>query len=271
VREAVSGAAAAGGRPTVWLSKLLQQTPVRTSLSATPSVTLSVLEEKDIYSPRFGLVLCWAVFPRSDVAVVVDDVRETGDSTAALYERRAKPDDLAIVNGGYYGLDGAGKRIPLGLVVSEGTRRNRRATLWKTGGVLTGSPLGILPLAKVSDTLDARYAVQSKPMLVEDGKLGIRSTQGDLANRSAVALTRSGDVIVAVAFMPSDQAATLYEFAEFLATDVKRGGPGADWALAMDGGPGAHAYFPAAARHCGSSGPNYVPNMVHVVRVSKGK
>lgn len=252
---------------TSWLSKLLGQTPTMIELIAKPTTKLYILEDKDVYSARFGVVLCWAVFPRSSVAFAVDEVRETASATAELYERRVRAEDVALVNGGFYGLDKVGNRIPLGLVIADSKRRNEKIK-WTTGGILaTGAPMTIIPISKVPANFQSKSAVQSKPMLVENGKVGIRAPGGELANRSAVGLTTAGDVIVASAYTSSDQAATLFEFAEFLATPSEHGGPGAAWALAMDGGPGAHIYFPTAKRHCGITGPNYVPNLVRISRL----
>ncbi len=260
-----------GASPTIaWLDMLLKQPPTKRALSSSPRIDLSLLEERNIYSERFGVVLCWAVVPREAARVKVDDVRDTADSTLKLYEKVAHPLDIAVLNGGFYGLDQRGSRIPLGLVISQGVVRNRLIG-WKTGGVLEiGARLDIVPIARFVQRREIRAAVQSKPLVVEAGKVAIHSKGGDLANRSAIGLTPEGDVILAGAFSATNQAMTLYEFAEFLAAGPASGGPDAYIALAMDGGPGAHIYFPGARHHCGTDGPNYVPNVVRVSLATAG-
>jgi len=82
-------------------------------------------------------------------------------------------------------------------------------------------------------------------------------------NRSAVAVDKNGDLIIAGAFDDDGDAVTLIEFSQFLATPRSKGGPEAFYALNLDGGPDAHLYFPKIGLHLGYSGQNYVPNAIH--------
>ncbi len=154
--------------------------------------------------------------------------------------------------------------MPLGLVMAAG-RTTSRVARWTTGGVLLQAPgrgIEIIPIRQPRPaTLSS--ALQSKPLLVERGAVAIRGEDSRF-NRSAIGLTRRNTLVVAGAFDSFGRAVTLKEFATFLVALGALDNVPIETALAMDGGPGAQLYFPAAARHYGDSGTNYVPNLVYL-------
>lgn len=181
--------------------------------------------------------------------------------------RHSTPAGTAIAtNGSFFGYDLKGKHVSLGLVVADGTTKNRRIG-WKGGGFLVHSRDGntkIVPATKYRQRPTDFNVIQSKPLLVEDGHNGIRSDDGERYNRTAVAITTSGKLIVAGAFEGFGRSVSLYEFATFLLAVRCSDGSTVRWALAMDGGPGAQIYVPSIKLHFGDPGQNFVPNLVYV-------
>jgi hypothetical protein len=213
-------------------------------------------------SDRPGLVLTWTELPRG--TLVVSDVRKFGPSNE-IYAKAVPGDALAAINGGFFGYNGTGNHLPLGLVVANGRRRNRLMP-WRSGGVLVANDDGaiqVVPIRRFSAFMPMSGAVQSKPLLVENGAVAVRG-QDPRFNRSAVALTDHGTLVLAGAFESFGRALSLKEFATFLVDLHAFDNIRIDVALAMDGGPGAHLYFPPLAKHYGDPGSNYVPNLVYL-------
>jgi hypothetical protein len=216
-------------------------------------------------SPRAGLTFvfvetwCGACAPRVHV------VEQFGDSYE-IYRAATPAGSVVAVNGGFFGYAQDGKQIALGLVVEDGTRRNRKIR-WDRGGFLLTSTDGkprILPVHDYDGQPGYSSALQSKPLLVESGRSGIHSDDGERFNRTAVALSDTGRLVIAGAFDSFGRAATLKEFSDFLLSMKCTDGSSVRWALSMDGGPGAQIYVPTIDRHFGDPGRNYVPNLVAV-------
>jgi uncharacterized protein YigE (DUF2233 family) len=173
---------------------------------------------------------------------------------------------LVLVNAAFFGSDDGRRFYPLGLLI-HGNKRLNVIENWKSSGVLfcaRGLPARIVPIGAFTESRDIVEAVQSKPILVENSRSGIRAENGELANRTAVALRNDGTLMVAGAFSPGNKALSLYEFAEFLSRPLSEGGAGAEWALNMDGGPGAHISVPDAHLQLGSEGSTFVTSIIRV-------
>ena len=254
----IGSAGAQGGRPDTFMSHLAtNRNDIKTHRSG-ETVVREVHTRAD--SDRAGLVLVWAELPISS-SLVVAGVGKYGPSYET-FEQSVPRTSVAAVNGGFFGYDTKGKHMPLGLVIVDGQTRNRQIR-WTTGGILLKSAdeIQLIPIRQKRPVI-IEYAVQSKPLLVENGAVAIRSHDTRF-NRSAIALTRRRSVVVAGAFDSFGRAATLKEFATFLAGLRTIDNLEIDTALAMDGGPGAQLYFPQSTRHYGEQGNNYVPNLVY--------
>ncbi|TFW26537.1 phosphodiester glycosidase family protein [Duganella callida] len=192
-------------------------------------------------------------------------VKQFGNSYD-IYRNATPMSAVVAINGSFFGYDAKGQRIPLGLVVADGVRKNRPIG-WDRGGFLVHDKKGntrIIPVHNYKPSINDFSVLQSKPLLVESGKNGIYKDDGERFNRTAVAISTSGKVIIAGAFEGFGRAASLYEFAQFLLSIKCSDGSTIKWALSMDGGPGAQIYVPAIKRNFGDPGQNYVPNLIYV-------
>lgn len=198
--------------------------------------------------------------------MMIRDVRKLGKAKF-LFEELAGDGDLVVVNGGFFGSDSAGKPYPIGLVICERNLTSKRAS-WTSGGVLmqSGESISIAPIGSYRGGPSIASAIQSKPILVSDGRIAIWSDDHKTFNRTAIGLSEDGNIVVAGVFATDGKALSLYEFADFLSTSKSLGGPAVKVALALDGGPGAHLFFPSLSLHFGDLGDNYIPNTVHLRR-----
>lgn len=252
-----------GPSSQAWLSQLLRRQPeiYHIPLYRDHQAELRVLKQTDPLSEKYGLSLCWISFPIAYTLMVVKDVRKFGRAYD-IFGDISEESDVVVVNGGFYGSNN--EYGPLGLVISQGKVKNNRIG-WKIGGVLFQSrdSIRIQPIRSFKQSPQIRNAIQCKPILVENGKIGVYYDDHKALNRVAVGLDRNNYVIVVGAFEDNETALSLYEFAEFLITDKSVGGPALEMALNLDGGPGAHMFFPVINRHFGYLGNNFVPNSIH--------
>lgn len=247
-----------------WVRQLTATQPTKIIVDpAQPNSPLFMYEDRDTQSPRHGIKLCWLRLPKSLTSMAVTDVNRSGMSSA-IYESLKKDSDIVVMNGGFFGFGRKNDFVPLGLVIAGG-RQSSAIMNWTTGGLVlqSGGIPTVLPVGEFGSLTGIEHAIQSKPMLVEKGKIGINSDPNPPFNRSAVAVDKSGDLIVAGAFDDDGDAVTLIEFSQFLATLTSEGGPAAYYALNLDGGPDAHFYFPKIGLHLGYGGQNYVPDAIH--------
>jgi uncharacterized protein YigE (DUF2233 family) len=214
-------------------------------------------------SSRPGLVLVWAELQGS---INVAEVRLYGQSND-IYARSVPNSAVGAVNGGIFGYTKTGKYLPLGLIIENSRRKNPQAP-WNTGGAVIRdreNRTQVLPVRQIRSLPPPVAALQSKPLLVENGAVAINSNRGDARyNRSAVAVTSSGAIVLVGAFESFGRALDLKEFAEFLVALRSIDKIQIETALAMDGGPGAHLFFPPLGRHYGDPGVNFVPNLIYV-------
>lgn len=216
--------------------------------------------------PRPGLVLCWIDIPSQYSKISILDIRKFGPSYQ-IFES-ASTNAVALINGGFFGYDAKGDRIPFGLSMAAGSQLSPLIH-WTTGGVLLQNDLGVVdiaPIRSIGALKGMQAALQSKPLLVENKKNGIRTDDGSRFNRTAIGITPNKSVVLVGAFESFGRALSLKDFASFITRLPALNGPAVVTALALDGGPGSQIYFPSAKLHFGDPGNNFVPNAISIGR-----
>ncbi len=240
-------------------------------LSNGPGFSFHRIGDQNLASDEHGLEIVWLEFPLQ-VKLSVQQV-SADDSQDGLYARLSDNRDLALLNGGYWEQREEETkdhkkeyvRYPVGLVRSNGQEISafRRGI---GGGVVfqAGAKFEILPTDgfEATDT-NPTEAVQCKPLLINQGRMAMKSDDHRRDDRLAIGVDVNGSLIVAMATQPQG-ALTLYEFAEFLLVPRETGGPGCVKALNLDGSPGAHLYVPALSLHLGSHESGYVNNIIRI-------
>jgi uncharacterized protein YigE (DUF2233 family) len=253
-----------GGKLQPWLQSVLRQSAERRQFSVGSSqVEVCIFRLNDPTASRYGLTIVFVVFSSQSYRLTIEDVRRREQPATAFSRVADKPHDLVLVNGGFWG-PRHGHDDAIGIVVTQG---KQLSPIWKwtSGGVLFRTQdlaARIVPIRDFKQEREVKEAIQSKLLLVEASRSGIRSDNGQLANRTAVGLTKDGAVIVAGAFQDSDVALSLYEFAQVLTNLPEQLSPKVDYALYMDGGPAAHILIPSLNLQFGDDGSTFVPNVV---------
>ena len=213
-------------------------------------------------SPLYGVELCTYEANNGSETLRLRDVRKKGAITSIYNENIPKGASVAFT-GGFFGYAEDGGLAPLGLAISEGEKIERKHP-WVSGGVVQFRKklVEIVPIGKFSEQSDIITAIQSKPLLVEAGQNGIRISDSARFDRIAIATTSDNQVMVIIVSTPTGKGASLAEFASLLLRIKTRAGGSLNWALALDGGPGAHLMF--GRIHCGRGEPNYVPNLLYL-------
>ena len=235
---------------------------VQTFTCGSETITLSISTDRDERSSRFGLTFVFVRIPLGAALPLVDAIRRSAPQKK-LFGQLVQPADCVITNGGFWAFDSAGRETPLGLIVSSGKNISRRVP-WTSGGFLCieGAQLSVLPVRSFFDSNHCFHALQTKPLLVEHGKVAVHERLNDLFNRMAIGLDRKQQIIIAGAFAPTGSAASLAEFATYLTHDNDHGGPATEVAIALDGGPGAQLVIPSLGMHFGADVETYVPAIV---------
>ncbi len=248
-----------------WIAKILQKKvkifPIIQNKNF--KIELKILKETDPLSEKYGVSICWVSFPKSYADMLVKDVKKFG-YVNKIFEEIKEPLDVVVVNGGFYGYNYNDEYMTLGLVISKREKKSGKIS-WKTGGILLqkDSLIQIAPIKSFVFDKSINNAIQSKPILVKSSQNDIYSNQHELFNRTAICLDKKNNVIVVGAFEDNGRAVSLYDFAQFLSTKNSLGNIKVEIALAMDGGPGAHLFFPIINKHFGYKGKNYIPNTIH--------
>lgn len=250
------------------LLNLIPETHSIETVERQPAIFLS-FADKNAVSPTFGTELCVIEIPKRGGCIKFSEVRAEGH-TEEIYEKFVPNDAIGAITGGFFGYSNEGTPIPLGFVKIDGLVKNKKHP-WTSGGLLIVGEKGhnIIRVGSFRDITSIENALQSKPLLVEDGKDGIRSNNFDRFDRSAVAMSSDDSLILAVIHEPGGRAASLSEFSYLLLNFRSRNKGHITWALAMDGGPGAHLYIPKINRHCGAQITNYIPNLIYVEKCQK--
>ena len=209
--------------------------------------------------------LVMAIVPRNAARVEVRPVLKEGPA-GPTYRSGPCQDALAVVNGSFFYQDAAGYR-PMGLVRVDG-RTVQGPSPRTSGGFLTsdGRTVRIVPKATPAPAQAARFAVESAPILIQEGRNGMRSDDRQRHDRVAVGITEDGDLIAVGAFGPSQATVSLWEFEKLARAAALRQGERIDDLIALDGGPSAHLYLPGGPGREGVlhgwKGRIYTPNVV---------
>jgi uncharacterized protein YigE (DUF2233 family) len=250
------------------ISHLLSHSPEIADVSANglPGTRFVSFRDSSPASPSIGLEVCILEVPNKSRTISLVDTRKEGKPTE-VFSSLADEKTLGVLNGGFFGVRKDGRLMPLGFLKSGSTVISPIHP-WKTGGVFLDSASGpqIVPISRFRDTPEIRTAVQSKPMLVEGGRDGMRKGAPERFDRSAIAIAADGTLLLVVLHEPSGRAASLNEFSQLLLRIQTATKQRIVNALAMDGGPGAHLYVHPTSRHCGSGVPNFIPNALRVTR-----
>jgi len=204
------------------------------------------------YSARFGTELCSVTLPLGATFDVLR-IDRYGDPNS-IYREIAGDRAVVLLNGSFFAQLRGRRCQSVGAIVSHG-RALQAPVAWSVGGMLWRHAKAIGVTSVGAFDIDAGYdeVIQSKPLLVEQGSNGIRRDDAVRFNRTAVGIGRDGRLILAGAFSPAGDAASLYEFAVFLRTARVAGAP-VYWALNMDGGPCSFIYFPSLREGFGTPG-----------------
>ena len=159
--------------------------------------TLRVLEVNNPESKFDGVTILWMQVPRDKVEINIEAIRKEG-LTNEIYENSSSGDELVVLSAGFHDANNQ----PVGLFVSRGQVISSLAS-WTEGGVLyrKGPAFGIVPIRQWNfRPSDLDYAVQAKPLDVEDGRNGIVVDDGVLFDRVGIGFTTNGDLLVGGAF-----------------------------------------------------------------------
>ncbi|CAJ2864914.1 phosphodiester glycosidase family protein [Burkholderia pseudomallei] len=225
---------------------------------------LYVYKDQDIASSIYGSEFCLLHIDSKSIRLKVKHIG-LDNPIKEIYENSFPKDTIGVMTGGFFGVDLNGKPIPLGLEKVNFRVTNRLAK-WSSGGVISSNSNGawISPIHSFRDSAQIEFAVQSKPLLIKKGNLGISTISLDRFDRAAIGTTTTGEVVMAVISEPAGKGASLAEFSRLLSKVHLPEGQTIANALAMDGGPGAHLYVPSLRVHCGTGLPNYVPNALYL-------
>jgi len=219
--------------------------------------------DRSLTSPAALTELC--VVEAREASLHVVDVRRAGRANET-YQRTVPRDALAALNGGFFDRGGPGRLVPVGLVRAGGSTSGKLKR-WSTGGVVFQGRGGVqLTPSGEYDPSASDNAIESRPMLINNGMNRWNRQRTGWANRAAVGISYEGTVVLAVVHQPGGGAATLVEFARLLENYRTADGGKLERALGVDGGPAAHLYVPTLDLHCGDEQLSYVHNLMYLRR-----
>ncbi len=161
---------------------------------------------------------------------LLKQVTDNGDWVAEAGQRE---NAIVAFNGGFFGINNAGKKFPVGLLKIDGVEYSQA---WrKSGGYLIFGDNGpqILPTSNKS-MLNVPSILQSKPNLIEPGgKWAMNTNQGFSEKRTLICNDVNGNTIVVIVFAGG---LSLYEAGWLMREESVGGYFNCDTALAMDGG-----------------------------------
>ena len=231
---------------------------------ATPLLRGRIYRINNAKSKFDGLEFVWFVINQRDARVEIQRIGKKG-KVADIYAQASSSSDLIVLSSGFKTQSGS----PSGYLVRHGKILSPLVQ-WTSGGILFQRANGVIGIVHIdawnkNPIPDLRYAIQAKPLVVEDQQNGIRSPVHERFNRVGIGFTTEGDILVAGAFRKDDRAVSLYDFGLLLSAHIKGGIPKAEIVVNLKGGPGAHIYMPGLDnRHFGFSGVEFVSGSIHI-------
>jgi hypothetical protein len=220
---------------------------------------------------RSPITLVMARAPSGAAHIEVRSVLKDGPARST-YAAEPCADALAAINGSLFYHDERGYR-PMGLVRVDGQTLQGPSPR-TSGGFLAsdGRSVSIVAKATPGPAQAARFAVESSPILIRDGRSGMRSDDGRRFDRVGAGTTREGSVMLMGAFGLAQQAVSLWEFEALAQAAAQASGERMADMLAMDGGPSAHLWLggESGGTLFGQSGRIYTPNKVCLKLNSSG-
>lgn len=219
--------------------------------------------EKNIYSTNYGTELCIVKLPKDVGELFPKKVMKRGDINK-IYESDTPLNSIVSMTGSYYGVNLKDQPIVLGLVKENGTVTSPKIN-WSSGGFVAQSntSLEIIPIKNKFNTGSYISIIQSKPILVHNGKQGINSSNmQDLYSRSAIGVSKNNEKFLFVVYNKNTgSGVSLQQFSDLIINFSQRNKVENITALSMDGGASAHLYIPKIKRHCGEVVTTLVPNI----------
>jgi hypothetical protein len=243
------------------LRALVEKVQAKETKLGNMGTRLWTVKQEDPYSPMFGREFVW-IRLSGTVRWRVRDVQRS-EQVRKIFESAPKYEREITIQGGFFGEKQDGTFYALGLIISDGKRRSSKMQ-WSSGGVLYARD-GVTKIdhvSSVTNDFSAQQAIQSKPLVVENGQNGIYTPDKARFNRVGVGISKSGNIVVAGVFSPDQEGATLFGFAEALIAFGALLKDPLVSAIAMDGGPGAHIYISDGQRLFGYDGETFVPNVI---------
>ncbi|WP_322847342.1 phosphodiester glycosidase family protein [Pseudomonas sp. B33.4] len=257
-------------RLCVWVlisSPIAQVAQAATALSeySKPHATESFELDKgtQVRTHRFGEYQLIEVYiPAESAVVTVHDLRAKGVAVDA-YRGLETKDTVAIIGGGFFGYNSKGEEEPIGLTRVNGERKVALMP-WSHGGVFASNGTGtlrIFPATSKNQGGRWKYALQSKPIIIQNGNVDVGKNLRDAEfNRVAVGLSVGGDILIVGLFQNFGQAATQVQFSYIYRIIAEKRDLKILRALAMDGGAGAQIHIPKLDLNFGDTGLSYFPN-----------
>jgi len=181
-----------------------------------------------------------------------------------LYEDVPCPNALAMINGSFFEGDRRSEHIQ-GLLRLDGiTLRGPSDRTY--GGFLTtdGRTFRIFGRDQAAAAQKADSAIESSPILIQDGQNGMRRDDGVRADRVAAGLSTDGDVALFAAVGRNGGGVSLYEFEELIRAAAATPGKTLADVIALDGGPSAHLWLPRQDVFLGQTGSIFLTEAVCV-------
>lgn len=241
------------------ISDLLKYNSLSNRIVEGKRIEINQIRINNGYSNWDGLQFVWIKIPINDISFTIQDVAKSIEPRKELsnYEQLQ---DIVIINGGFYDEN----KMYDGLVQISKIKKSDFKD-WEQGGFLLQSnkKIMILPISyyKNINRANCDYILQSKPIVVDNGKNVIFSNSDTRANRIGIGFDMLGNLLIAIAYNDNGYAISLYELGELLRTKQIN----TDTFLALDGGPNVSLYIPGLNNFfVGTRNKTYIANILHI-------
>ncbi len=231
------------------------------SFVAAEAIILSDSGEPTVIDMESETVRWITVFiPEADLEVRSVDV--FADFTKSDIPEEICPEADVMISGGFYERP---SHAPIGLVIEDGEVVS--SPMVSTSGGYVFSAEGKVSFSKVSDDppLNADYALQSQPFLIEAGEVDVSDLRDARWNRIAIGdgsyKGRNG-IAVFAAIAPSVVGVQQHEFAEEIFLIAKAAGLEVDMVLNLDGSGSPFVRSPDHGISAGNPREIYMPNII---------